>query len=531
VTEFRQTSPEDAGGVAAATLPPPYRATDISMKYGSNTVLNSVTVELIPGTVTALVGHNGAGKSTLLRCLSGAERPHLGQLTVGSDVVRFNGPADAKALGIVCVYQELSRVDCLSVSQNIFLGTELRKGGILDQRRMDEETQSLCEEFGIRAHASDQVSRLSVAQRQLIEVAAAIRGDARYLLLDEPTTALEPNQVEHLLKMIRKLVAERDLAVLLVDHKLDEVFAIADRVMCLADGNVILDRPVEGLDRTEVVQAIIGEEVQRETRENLAAIHERVLPESGSVPPRLEVRALRAPRLPRVQMSVRPGEILGVYGLVGSGRSRFLRTLFGDEPYTSGEILLDGAPVHIGSVAQAMRQGIAYLPEERKVAGFIPIFNSIDNVILPVLKRFIRAGTIRWKAGRAIGRSALEGLRVRGSLTRPIVELSGGNQQKVLFGRAALQAPRLLLLDEPTKGVDIGAKAELHDIVRRLAREENVAVVVVSSEEEEMIALADEVCVFTAGTCDGTRYNPAEVGASGLRRLAWGDSPHEGSTR
>lgn len=501
-----------------------YRATNISMSFGPVTVLDSVTVELRPGTVTALVGHNGAGKSTLLRCLSGAERPRSGELSIGGEVVRFAGPADAKARGVACVYQELSLVDCLTVAENVFLGSEELKLGMLDRARMRAETAALCEEFGIRARPDDLVSVLPVAQRQLIEVAAAIHSNARFLLLDEPTTALEPHQIDDLLSTIRKVVASRNLAVFFVDHKLDEVFAVADHVLCLADGRVILDRPIEGLGRDEVVRAIVGDEGLQEAQENLSA-SQAPTPRASESTPCLQVRELRAPRLASVSLEVHAGEILGLYGLVGSGRSRFLRTLYGDEPTTSGEILLDGRPTRIDTVARAMRAGIAYLPEERKVSGFIPRFNSIDNVILPVLKRFASAGVIRWKSARAAGSDALGKLDVRGSLTRPIVELSGGNQQKVLFGRAALQHPRVLLLDEPTKGVDIGAKAELHEIVKDLARTKGVAVIVVSSEEEELLALVDSVCVFVGGSCDGTRYDPATIGASGLRRLAWGDSP------
>jgi ABC-type sugar transport system ATPase subunit len=500
-------------------------ATGITKSYGANVVLNSVTVQLIPGTITALVGHNGAGKSTLLRCLSGADRPDSGEILLGGEPVRFSSPADAKEIGLACVYQELSLVDCLTVSQNVFLGSELLKHGRLDMRVMDEATRALCEEFGIRVNPGDTVSRLPVAQRQLIEVAAAIRRETRYLLLDEPTTALEPDQIEHLLSTVKTLAATRNLAVLLVDHKLDEVFAVADHVICLADGTVVLDRPMKGLKRSEVVAAIVGEEGAHEVPERKVRENSQSVAARAAAVPRLEVRDLSAPRLAGVSLDVHAGEILGIYGLVGSGRSRFLRTLYGDEPFTAGEILLDGAPVTLSSVGRAMEAGIAYLPEERKLSGFIPIFDSLDNVVLPVLKRFTRLGLIDRASARRAGRTELQGVSVRGSLERPMVELSGGNQQKVLFGRAALQSPRVLLLDEPTKGVDIGAKAELHDIIRRLAHEEDVAVIVVSSEEEELLAIADSICVFTSGACDGTRYSPDEIGAGNLRSLAWGDSP------
>lgn len=535
MTEFRRAveAPEHLG-VSTSTVAP-LVAKGILKSYGPNVVLNSVTVRLTPGTITALVGHNGAGKSTLLRCLSGAERPDSGEFTIGTEEVRFTSPADAKAVGVACVYQELSLVDCLTVAQNVFLGSEELNGGVLAKRQMDDETKALCEEFGIRVRPGDRVSSLSVAQRQLIEVASSIRRDVRYLLLDEPTTALEPHQIEHLLTTVKSLASTRGLAVLLVDHKLDEVFAVADHIICLANGSVVLDRPVSELDRADVVHAIVGKDSGPEE----ASLRRSVVPvERGDsaavaslVPARLEVRHLSSPRLPDVSLKVRAGEILGIYGLMGSGRSRFLRTIFGDESYSAGEVLIDGRPVKLNSVSQAMQAGLAYLPEERKVSGFIPIFDSLDNVVLPVLRRFTRLGLIARSVARRAGLAQLQALSIHGSLTRPIVELSGGNQQKVLFGRAAMQAPRVLLLDEPTKGVDIGAKAELHNIVRRLAFEQQVAVIVVSSEEEELLELADTICVFKSGSCDGVEYSSDAIGAGDLRRLAWGEDPDEASVQ
>lgn len=506
----------------------PLTAATLTKSYGPNVVLDRVTVRMEPGRITGLVGHNGAGKSTLLKCLSGAERADSGTITVSGTALSLNSPKDALAAGIACVYQELSLVDCLTVAQNVFLGSERQRRGLLAKRQMLSATAALIEEFDIGVRPDDLVSDLSVAKRQLVEVAAAIHRDVRYLLLDEPTTALEPDQVDRLLRTVRSLADDRGLAVLLVDHKLDEVFAVADSVICLSNGRVVLERETLGLDRAEVVRAIVGHEpvagpgpVRHAGRGGVdsAGIADAAGGTFG--PTLLEARRVRANRLGEVSVSVRAGEILGIYGLMGSGRSRFLRVLACDEPRTGGEVLLDGRAVDFSTIGGAMRAGIAYVPEERKANGFIPLFDSLDNAALPVLQRFRSHGFIARRKARREANEQLGRLSVRGSLTRPTSELSGGNQQKVLFGRAAMQHPRVLLLDEPTKGVDIGAKAEIHSIIRRMARTQRVAVIVVSSEEEELLELADRVCVFRDGRCDGTSYPVATLPVGALRRLAW----------
>jgi len=522
VTKFEQQQSSIREGVSTGQTVP-LVAKELTKRYGQNVVLNSVTITLTPGKVTALVGHNGAGKSTFLRCLSAAEQPDAGEILIGQELQKFANPADAMAAGIGCVYQELSLAENLTVTQNVFLGAESLRGPFLSQREMDRATRELCAEFGIRARPDDRVAHLAVAQRQLIEVAAAIRRDVRYLLLDEPTTALEPKQIDHLLSTVRDLAENRGLAVLLVNHKLDEVFRAADEIICLANGNLIFDRPTAKAARSDVVRAIVGEEgAAASEADSLSQPSRR--PRTDEGPARLTVDQLSAPRLPGVSLEVRAGEILGIYGLVGSGRSRFLRTLLGDGPRTGGTVKVDGKKVAFRSVRQAMAAGFAYVSEERKVSGYVPHFDPLDNVVLPVLKRYIRGGFIDRRRGRNDALGELNKLSVLGSLTRPITELSGGNQQKVLFARASMQAPRVLLLDEPTKGVDIGAKAELHRIVRMLAETQNAAVVVASSEEEELLGLADSICVFTRGRCDGTTFAPETIGPGDLRRLAWSDT-------
>lgn len=502
------------------TEPGRLAAENVSKRYGRTLALDDVTVVLTPGEVHALVGHNGAGKSSLLRLFAGVERPDTGRIAIGGEEQVFEAPAAAFAAGVATVYQELSLVDQLSVAQSIFLGREVERGGRLDKVGMVAAARDLCLAYGLDVAPSARIRDLSVGQRQMVEIVAALHRNARYLLLDEPTSALESDRIEHLLTTVRRLAREQNLAVLLVDHKLDEVFAVADRITALASGRVMLSGPVAEVSRADVVRAIVGE--SRSVADLGGAI--RAEPADGPPPagvPVLRVDRLSTDRLAEVSLAAYPGRVLGVYGLVGSGRSRFLRTLVGLERPLAGTIELAGRPFRPRDPEAAIAAGIAYLSEERKADGFIPMMTPPANVTLPVLDRFVRAGVLN---RGAVSRTAAEWLgrvRVRGRLDGPIADLSGGNQQKTLFARALLEGPRLLLLDQPTKGVDIGAKAEIHRIVRDLAMTESVAVVVVSDEEDEILGLADDVAIFRAGRCDGVLHPRGALDIRTLRELAW----------
>jgi ABC-type sugar transport system ATPase subunit len=496
----------------------------ISQSYGSTKALTDVSLVVPPGKIVALVGHNGAGKSTLLRVLSGAEKPDQGTISVDGVVEHFSKPSDATAAGIACVYQELSLVDQLTVAQNVFLGREVGSLGVLSLREMNRATEELCARFSIAVRPTDLVSNISVAQRQMVEVARAISRGSKYLFLDEPTTALEKDQVDHLLKIVKQVAAEQNIGVLFVDHKLDEVFAIADHIVGLSNGRIVLDGPATIVDRAAVVDAVIGEESAErieQVREGDTHVHRHESQFGDAV---LIADRIAGPRLTDVSLRVRAGEVLGIYGLVGSGRTRFLRTVYGAESITSGTLTLNGQPYAAKSPREAIRRGIAFVSEERKFDGFIPQFSGQDNVVLPILSRFVKAGVLNWRRIHMSADEALSRVSIRGNVSAPIATLSGGNQQKALFAKAALQAPALLLLDEPTKGVDIGAKAEIYDIIASLARQSNVAVIVVSSEEEELITVADTISVFRSGTCDASTFANDKVTPSQLRQLAWADA-------
>jgi ABC-type sugar transport system ATPase subunit len=497
----------------------------VSKSYGATKALSDVNLAIPPGKVVALIGHNGAGKSTLLRALSGAEVPDEGTISLDGKAVQFRSPGDASAVGIACVYQELSLINELTVAENLFLGAEKLVGPLLNRRAMNKAADDLCAEYGIVAAGADLVARLPVAQRQLLEVVRAIHRDAKYLLLDEPTTALEQHQIDELLAIIRRLASERGIGVLFIDHKLNEVYAVASHIVGLANGRIVLAGDVQDVAVEDVVEAIVGEGANQRLKsasgfEASADTRSRVDVNGPSGPTAFEVHGLRGNGLVGIDLKVHAGEILGIYGLVGSGRSRFLRTVYGAEPTPEGAMLLAGKPFNPRSPSDSIDQGIAFLSEERKSDGFIPQMTSIENIIMPVLQRYLRIGVLNWTALKRAAESALSSIPILGDVREPITSLSGGNQQKALFARALLQSPRLLLLDEPTKGVDIGAKAEIYEIIRQLAAQGR-SVLLVSSEEEELIEVADRVVVFRNRACDGHAIAAADLTVADLRRHAW----------
>lgn len=507
-------------------------ASSIVKSFSGVQVLSGVTVSVPAGQVTGLVGHNGAGKSTLLKVLSGAYEPDRGEVRVDGQRVSTFSPAHAIKMGISTVYQELSLIGNLSITQNVFLGSEETRRGFLKSAAMRDQARSLVERFSLPVDVDEPLATYSVATRQLLELAVAVHRDARYLLLDEPTTSLEGEQVDRLLEQVRELSGVHGIGVLLVNHKLDELFSVAHRVVALVDGVVVIDEAAADVSRADVVRAIAGEEATQHIAKdfdigpNAEAV--RQLPEpSAETPakePTLVVRQLQTPTLRNVNVSARPGRVLGIYGLVGSGRTEFLRALAGVDRITGGDISLFGRPFQPKSPRHAQDEGVVYLTEERKIDGIVPQLDSGTNVLLPVLTRYRRGPFLDV---RAMGRSAdtaMDDMRVRGDRERPVETLSGGNQQKVLLARALIQNPKVLLLDEPTKGVDLGVKLDIHRRIRDLAHSQGITVLLVSSEEDEILEASDDVVVFTSGTCDGTTTPASQLTAVDLRRTAWGDT-------
>lgn len=500
-----------------------WRAEGIVKIYSGIQVLKGVSISLRPGEVVGLVGHNGAGKSTLLKCLSGAVTPEAGTISLDGEELHLSSPQDALRRGISTVYQELALLPNLTITENVFLGDELTKGGTLDRRGMRKVSRDLASQFNLEVDVDRRLGDYPVATRQLLEIAVASHREAKYLLLDEPTTSLESAQVEQFLALVRELSKERGIGILLIDHKMSELYAVADRIVALVDGEVKIDADVASVSEEAVVEAITGEPATTAASDDhRISIAKDALPPAPLGDAVLRVEHLRNRDLEDVSLTAHAGRVLGIYGLIGSGRTEFLRTLIGLGTIDSGSVQLFGKDYVPRSPADAQRRGIAYLTEERKIDGIIPLRDSVSNAILPVIDRYTKSGfLLQPQKLNAAGNEYMDKVRVRGSRDAPVASLSGGNQQKVLLARVLAQEPKVLLLDEPTKGVDIGVKVEIHRMLRNLASEQNLTVIVVSSEEEEVLAVADDVVIFSDGYCSGDTKPASSLTDADLRKAAW----------
>jgi ribose transport system ATP-binding protein len=490
----------------------------LTMKFGSSKALDDISVEFNAGEIHGVVGHNGAGKSTMLQILSGALSPTNGELIMADQKLEFDEPSKALEAGIACVYQELSLPMNLPVYQCLFLGHEITSGIFTNKKKMKDESKRLCALVGLDIDVNVILENLSVAQRQLLEIAAALGRNTKVLLLDEPTTALEPNQVEVLFEIIRKLAKEQNLIVLLVDHKLDEILSVCNKVTALADGKVILSGKTSEINLEQLTDAVVG------TARKHAEVLEKESPQIDQKISKgnfFEAKNIEAEGLHDISFTAGQGEILGIYGLNGSGRSRLLRLLYGDLKIELGQLIIDGKVMHFNNPQDAFNSGIAYLSEERKRDGFVPLMNSGENVTLPILKLFKRLRIIlNHQLRKEFADNLINNLSVRGNLKGPISRLSGGNQQKVLFAKALAQKPKVFLLDEPTKGIDIGAKREIYKIIKDAATKDNITVLVVSSEEEEILTLADNVLIMKSGKVIGEKIKSKGLSIIDLRRFS-----------
>lgn len=494
----------------------------ITKSFSTVKVLKGIDLAIPAGSVTGLVGHNGAGKSTLMRVLSGAHEADSGSVMVNGTKMQLGSPTVALAAGISTVYQELSLLPNLTVMQNVFLGREIRRAGNLAKTEMRQRTRALAERLNLDVDPDVKLARYSVATRQLLEVAIAIERDARYLLLDEPTTSLEGSQVEHFLETVQGLARNEGIGVLFVNHKLDELYAIADHIVALVDGEIRISGKASEVDRESVVQAIAGEEAHASEDGAAQAVARRDVPPSApDLQPALEIENLHGPSLHGVNLRALPGRVLGIYGLIGAGRTELMRTLVGLDRVHDGTVTLHGKRYIPVSPADAQQRGIVYLTEERKTDGILGGLDATTNVLLPVVGRYHRFGLLDKARMRKDSMELMDRMHVRGDRTAPVERLSGGNQQKVLLARVLAQKPSILLLDEPTKGVDIGVKTEIHKLLRSLAHDDGLTVVVVSSEEEEIIELADDVVTLAGGICDGTIKRASELSVVELRHEAW----------
>jgi monosaccharide-transporting ATPase len=446
--------------------------------------------------VHALVGENGAGKSTLIKVLTGVYQPDAGELRYRDAPVRFAGPPDAQAAGIATVYQEVALVGSMSVASNLFLGREPRRFGMIDFPAMRKSAAKLLAELGIDVDPARELRTLGLGVQQMIAVARALHSDARVVIMDEPTSSLEPREVDTLLALVRTL-AERDVAVVYVSHRMDELYRVCDVVTVLRDGAVVHTGPLAELDRVRLIATMLGRDIAEVRREGTTAFSGEHETEGEPVLAAHELR--RSTVLDGVDLEVRPGEVVGLGGLLGSGRSETVQALAGLQRLDSGAVEVNGKPVRSGSAAAAIKAGIVLVPEDRKVEGLVPNLSVRENIVLAALPRLSRLGVVSRAKQDAVVRTFMERLQIKASSPdQRVSELSGGNQQKVMLARWLAMSPKVLLLDEPTRGIDVGVKAQVQQLVDELA-EQGLGIVMVSSDLEELVEGADRVVVLRDG--------------------------------
>ena len=467
------------------------RVRQVSKSFLGNLVLQGAGLDVRPGEVVGLVGENGAGKSTLMKILAGVHQPDAGSIEIGGRSVSFAHPVDAQRAGIATVFQEFNLLPERTIAENIYLGREPRRGPLVDVAAMEREARALLEGLGItRLDPGRRVRRLSVAEQQIVEIAKAVSLDARIIQMDEPTAALADHEVALLYDIIAKLTS-RGVGIVYVSHRLREVLELCTRVTVLKDGIQIDTRPASELDEATLVRLMVGRP--------MSSFFPDPAPGTSAGEVRLQLSAAGNDHVDGIDLTLRAGEIVGIAGLQGSGRTELLEAIFGIEPLTRGELSIDGRPTRIGSARQAIRAGLALVTEDRKATG-LALNQSIGDNALGVVRS---VAPRRTGAARREIPGLLSSLSVAArALSQEAQFLSGGNQQKVVLGRWLVTHPRIVLLDEPTRGIDVGAKHAIYEVMRALAAD-GVAVLMVSSELPEVIGMSDRILVMREGWLAG----------------------------
>ena len=493
----------------AAERTPTLEMRNVSKTFPGVKALNNVQLKAWGGEVLALMGENGAGKSTLMKILSGAYQADAGsEILIDGQPVAISDPIAAKRLGVSIIYQELSLAPNLSVAENMFLGDEIHTRGLVNRKAMYDSCRPVLERLGAPFRPETQVGGLSIAEQQLVEIARALHSKSKILVLDEPTTALSSRETERLFALVRQLRAD-GIALIYISHRMAEVYELSDRVSVLRDGSYVgtLDR--EGLSANSLVKMMVGRDLSSFYKKE----HD---PHGSRGRPILEVKDVTdgGRRVKPCSFTLHEGEVLGIAGLVGSGRTELARLIYGADPKAGGEVLLEGRPLNARTPKDSIDAGLAYLTEDRKGLGLFLDMSCGENINIGVVDRdAIRGSVLSLAKAKQRSEAAFKALRVRAA--SPLVtvgSLSGGNQQKVLLSRWLETGPKVLILDEPTRGVDIGAKSEIYRLIDELAKR-NIGVVVISSELPEIIGTCDRVLVMREGHIEG------EVGGPGGRPI------------
>jgi galactofuranose transport system ATP-binding protein len=486
----------------------------IDKSFGGVPALTQVDLAVAPGEVRALIGQNGAGKSTLIKVLTGVYRRDAGQIEFAGGPVDFTSTHDAQRAGVATIYQEVNLIPYRSVAENVCIGRAPRRFGLLDWRAINAETRERLAALDVHVDVTRPLFEFPIATQQMTAIARALAFDARLVVMDEPTSSLAEHEVGILLDVIRRL-RDDGVAVVFISHRLDELYAVCDTITVLRDGRTVANAPIGELSRYDLVSAMLGRALTESERRGRHVERRTSGARSAEADPVLEARDLRRPpALNGSSVTLRRGEVVGLAGLLGSGRSETARALFGADNVSGGEMSRSGRPVSFSSPRDAIRSGIGFCTEDRKADGIVPELSVRENLTLALLPRLTRRGIVDRGRQQNIVESFIERLGIKlSSPEQKISELSGGNQQKVLLARWLCTDPEVLLLDEPTRGIDVGAKQEIQNLVGELA-DDGLAVLLISSELEELINECDRVLVLRDGT------TTAELGGADIEETS-----------
>lgn len=472
---------------------------NITKEFPGVKALDDVTINIERGTIHGLVGENGAGKSTLIKILAGIYQPNKGEIILDGKPCRFNSPIEARRAGISVVHQEIKLAEPLSVAENMFLGNVQLKNGLVDWKGMRRRAQEIVEDLGMDIDINAQVSSLTVAKKQIVEIMHAINNNSRILIMDEPSAVLTDRELEVMFRIVKQL-RDKGITIIYISHRLDEIFGLCSNVSVLRDGRHIDTIPVASVDRQGLINMMVGREMGQEYPKEVGNV-------GGTI---LEVKNLSRGILQDISFEVKSGEVFGISGLVGAGRTELARAILGIDKPESGEVYVRGKKVHYRTFADAIRDGLGLIPEDRKLQGLVQIMSVKRNTTLVNMKRVLRAGVISSSLEEKLSKEYADKLHVvTPSMETEVQYLSGGNQQKVVIAKWLFQNSEILFLDEPTRGIDVGAKAEIYRLINRMAKE-GKTIIMISSEMPELLGLCDRIMVMHEGHKMG-ELNAAEA--------------------
>lgn len=472
---------------------------NITKEFPGVKALDDVTINIERGTIHGLVGENGAGKSTLIKVLAGIYQTNKGEIILDGKPCRFNSPIEARRAGISVVHQEIKLAEPLSVAENMFLGNVQLKNGLVDWKGMRRRAREIVEDLGMDIDINAQVSSLTVAKKQIVEIMHAINNNSRILIMDEPSAVLTDRELEVMFRIVKQL-RDKGITIIYISHRLDEIFGLCSNVSVLRDGRHIDTIPVASIDRQGLINMMVGREMGQEYPKEVGNV-------GGTI---LEVKNLSRGILQDISFEVKSGEVFGISGLVGAGRTELARAILGIDKPESGEVYVRGKKVHYRTFADAIRDGLGLIPEDRKLQGLVQIMSVKRNTTLVNMKRVLRAGVISSSLEEKLSKEYADKLHVvTPSMETEVQYLSGGNQQKVVIAKWLFQNSEILFLDEPTRGIDVGAKAEIYRLINRMAKE-GKTIIMISSEMPELLGMCDRIMVMHEGHKMG-ELNAAEA--------------------